>query len=73
MTFKPITLEEGDTYIMLDSKTHLIEGLDENFNKTGHLYNKYIDTGDFFDAPLGRTNFYSETTFYKMQYTPLYY
>ena len=73
MTFKTITMESGDSYIMIDSKTHLIEGLDENFEKTGHLYNKYIDTGDFFDAPLGRTNFHSATTCYKMQYTPLYY
>ena len=73
MTFKPFSLENGDNYIVLNSKTHLVEGLDENFNKTGHLYNKYIDTGDFFDAPVGRSIFLSATNFYKLEYTPLYY
>ena len=72
MTFKGFAVQE-DHYIMIDSKTHLIEGLDENFEKTGNLYNKYIDTGDFFDAPVGRSIFTSTTTFYKVQYTPLYY
>ena len=73
LTFKPFSLGEKDSYLVIDSKTHLVEGLDENFNKTGVLYNKYIDTGDFFDAPVGRSKFVSTTTFYKMQYTPLYY
>lgn len=64
---------ENDEYILIDSKTHLVEGLDNNFNKTGHLYNKFITKGDFFDAPLGRTEFTSDAQFTKLQYTPLYY
>ena len=73
MTFKTFSLEGEDNYILINSKTHLIEGLNSNFKKTGRLYNKYIDTGDFFDAPVGRSIFLSATKFYKLEYTPLYY
>lgn len=64
---------ENDAYILINSKTHLVEGLDNNFNKTGHLYNKFITTGDFFDAPVGRTQLWSNVQFTKLEYTPLYY
>jgi hypothetical protein len=73
MTFKTFSLEGEDNYILINSKTHLIEGLNSDFKKTGHLYNKYIYTGDFFDAPVGRSVFLSATKFYKLEYTPLYY
>lgn len=62
-----------DEYILINSKTHLIEGLDENFQKTGRLYNRFIKSGDFFDAPPGRTELVSDVQFTKVQYTPLYY
>ena len=42
----------NDAYICIDMKTHLIEGLDASYNKTGNLYNKYIESGDFFLVPL---------------------
>ena len=71
--FSANDLEDGDSYLVIDSKTHLVEGLNADFKKTGHLYNKYIKSGDFFDAPVGVSNFSSATTFYKMEYTPLYY
>ena len=73
LTFEGFSLQSGDSSIVIDSRTHLVEGLDENLKKTGHLYNRYIKTGDFFDAPLGRTNITSNRTFDKVQYTPLYY
>lgn len=79
LSFDSITQQKNDAYIMLDSYTHLVEGLDENFNKTGNLYNKYVKEGDFFDAPVGRTKFTVTTTsepsltFSKLEYTPLYY
>jgi hypothetical protein len=66
ITFKTFSFEDGDAYILVDSRTHLIEGLDNTFNKTGNLYNKYIDTGYFFDAPVGRTKIISGTEFYKV-------
>lgn len=68
-----LTLQDNDKYIVFDSSTHLVEGLNANSQKTGNLYNKYITTGDFFDAPLGRTIFKADTQFTHMTYTPLYY
>lgn len=73
LTFNPIEKQGNDAFILINSKTHLIEGLDESKNKTGNLYNKFVDTGDFFDAPVGRTRFISDATFNKIEYTPLYY
>lgn len=49
-----ITLEKGDTGILLNMETHLAEGYNLNNNiytRTGKLYNKYIVTGDFFTIP----------------------
>lgn len=73
LNFNNITAQGNDKYILIDSTTHLVEGLDANLNKTGHLYNKFIISGDFFNAPLGRSTFQSNTIFYKMEYTPIYY
>jgi hypothetical protein len=73
LTFNSFEKQDDDAFILINSKTHLIEGLDENKQKTGHLYNKFINTGDFFEAPLGRTRFISDATFDKVEYTPLYY
>ena len=49
-----ITLEKGDTGILLNMETHLAEGYNLSNNiyaRTGKLYNKYIVTGDFFTIP----------------------
>ena len=63
----------GDKYMMIDTQTQLIEGLDAARNKTGNLYNKYIDSGDFFWPPVGRSYLLSSQKFESAQYTPLYY
>lgn len=73
LNFKDFVKQGEDSYISINSKTHLIEGLDKDFERTGNLYNKYITTGDFFDAPIGRTEFQSSTQFNTLKYTPLYY
>lgn len=74
MNFNPIEKQgENDVYILINSTTHLIEGLDSNFNKTGYLYNKFQTTGDFFTVPVGRTKLASNIPFYKVEYTPIYY
>ena len=44
-----------DVEIRINSKTNLIEGIDENGIPTGALYNKYIKAGDFFKIPLGES------------------
>lgn len=56
LTFFPITASGTDTHICLDSSTNLIEGIveiNDSYNKTGNLYNKFIQGGDFFKIPTG--------------------
>lgn len=68
-----ITAEAGDTYILIDSETQLIEGLDAGKNKTKHLYNRYITSGDFFWPPVGRSYLHSNKNFERVSYIPMYY
>lgn len=68
-----ITPEAGDTYMVIDTQTQLIEGYDASLKKTGTLYNRYIDSGDFFFPPIGRTYLFSSLPFETASYTPLYY
>ena len=68
-----ISAATGDKYMMIDTQTQLIEGLNAARNKTGNLYNKYIDSGDFFWPPVGRTYLLSSQPFESAQYTPMYY
>jgi hypothetical protein len=49
------SLEEGDSGICINSRLHLIEGIDVNGKSTGKLYNQHIDSGDFFDIPVSST------------------
>ena len=42
-----------DWAIRFNSKNNLIEGINENGQITGSLYNQYITDGDFFKIPLG--------------------
>ena len=57
MLFTPFSLENGDTKFCIDSSTHLIEGYNNNNQKTGNLYNKYIKSGDFFLIPNDGQNY----------------
>lgn len=41
-------LKDGDYGIQINNFLHLIEGIDQNGNLTGTLYNEYILSGDFF-------------------------
>lgn len=40
-----------DGYVCIDSKTCLVERCDEKRNRTGILYNRFIEGGDFFCIP----------------------
>ena len=73
LKLNPIQHIEGDFYILIDTQTQLIEGLDNKKQKTGNLYNKYIESGDFFWPPAGRSYLLSSQQFKSAQYTPLYY
>ena len=52
---KPFTVATGDSYICINSKTNLIEGIKGDIsldNRSGNLYNQYILAGDFFKIPM---------------------
>lgn len=73
LQLKNVVRTPGDRYMMINTQTQLIEGLDANKNRTKTLYNRYIDSGDFFWPPPGRSILYSDQPFISAQYTPLYY
>lgn len=65
--------QTGDTYYCIDMRTHLIEGLDTSIKKTGHLYNQFITTGDFFNIPTGTYRLNSSQWWSRVTYNYLYY
>ena len=74
LNLKDVTARSSDDkYIMVNTQTQLIEGLDENKQKTGYLYNRFIESGDFFYPPLGQSVLTSTPSFLSAQYTPIYY
>lgn len=62
-----------DSYISIDSRTNLIEGLNSNFKKTGNLYNRYITSGDFFRLPLGVSKLTTSVPWVQLRFNTLYY
>ena len=52
LRLRNFTLDPNDYGIQINMKLHLIEGIDEEGNITGTVYNKYIEEGDFFDIPI---------------------
>ena len=50
------TAKTGDSYLCFNSKLNLIEGLNSSKQKTGTIYNEYINSGSWFKIPLNRTN-----------------
>lgn len=75
LTLSNVTQMTGDSYIAINSKTNLIEGLDADENPTGNLYNKYISGGAFFKIPVGNYNFSTTggTGCYRLDYEYIYY
>lgn len=63
----------NDVYILINTQTQLIEGLDVNKEKTGNLYNKFIESGDFFNPPVGRSWLISSKPYVDTSYTPMFY
>lgn len=66
-------LNNNDIYICIDGRTHLIEGLDSEYQKTNTLYNRYIISGDFFSLPVGKNTFTTDQICNKITYNYLYY
>lgn len=73
MKIEDLLLQSGDTYVSINSRTQLIEGLDALKNRTGTLYNKYLVAGDFIHPPVGNTKLISSVQYNSATFTPLYY
>ena len=73
LSLNKVTKISSDAYICIDSKTNLIEGMDINFNKTSHLYNKFITSGDFFKLPSGTSKLQVNKTWNKLSFYEIYY
>ena len=48
LEIEPFDLYDGDSGIRINSRLHLIEGINDEGKSTGTIYNKYIISGDFF-------------------------
>lgn len=64
---------DPNTQIMINMKTHLIEGLNSSNVKTGTLYNKNITSGDFFKLQVGNNVLTSSPNYQKITCNFLYY
>lgn len=73
LTIGNITAKSGDTYLLLNSRTQLLEGLDSSQNRTGNLYNLHITGGDFFTIPPGTSTLVTSKTYVSAEYSPVYY
>ena len=51
IAIKSFTLDAEDFGFQINSKLHLLEGLNEDGELSGKVYNKYILEGDFFNLP----------------------
>lgn len=76
-------LKPGDNNVIINSKTHLIEGVYDTYvdndpnvvatrTKTGNIYNEYITGGDFFKIPQGDWDLCSPE-FIAVRYNYLYF
>ena len=68
-------IKSSDKKIKINTKTNLIEGVDENNKITGSVYNKYIEKGNFFKIPVGESELHTTTGIAKeeIEYSFLYY
>ena len=55
LKWREIKLKGNDTYVVINTKMNLIEAYNNNNNKTGNIYNEYIDSGTFFKIPIGKS------------------
>ena len=62
LKWKEIEQKKDDSYIKFNSKLNLIEGYDEADQKTGTLYNEFMDDGAFFTIPLGESQLSFDTS-----------
>ena len=62
-------IKSSDKKIKINTKTNLIEGVDENNKITGSVYNKYIEKGNFFKIPVGESELHTTAGIAKEEIT----
>lgn len=72
-SINPITPVTGDTHLLINTHTQLLEGLDTDLQKTGNLYNRFIRQGDFPALQPGFSNVISSQQFINAAFVPIYY
>lgn len=55
LSWSEITNLGQDAYVVFNSRLNLIEGYNENDQKTGNVYNQFITSGQFFKIQLGES------------------
>lgn len=81
LQFNSITKQGSDTAFIINSELNLCEGIDEDGNKTGNLYDRFIAQGNYFHVPLTRETTPTEAPYIQitegvnaeLSYTYLYY
>ena len=63
---------QSDYWIYVNSKAQLIEGYTYGGQRTGNVYNQFINAGDFFTVPVGQSTVTCTGTYWA-GYDPLYY
>lgn len=52
LNFTDLALDSADAGLVVDTATNLVYGIKANGEKTGSLYNRYIQSGEFFKIPV---------------------
>ena len=73
LNVRNLTRQGSDSILCVDMKTHLIEGMNASYEKTGNLYNRFITSGDFFVVPVGQNRLTSNVNWTKLTMNQLYY
>lgn len=55
LNINAIAKKDSDIGVQVNSRNHLIEGIDEEGKITGTVYNEYISSGNFFKIPRGES------------------
>lgn len=62
------TTQVYDTYIMIDTRSGIVRGCDNNKKPTKNLYNEYLTSGNFFQLPPGTCDLYAPEGFLEFNY-----
>lgn len=70
---RDIERQGSDSYLRVNTKTHLVEGCDLNGQKTGTIYNQFIVAGKFFKLKQGHSELFTSIPCESVDYQHRYY